>query len=658
MKKLISVLLSLIMVFGLFTVAYAAEGDEVYSEYPVILVPGFGSTVLTRTDPETGEEIVVWSDIVKQVAGGGSLETVAPDFLDYLITGNVDKLAHTLADGFNRIFGGAKCNPDGTSYYPDVKSVITTAEEANYANLREKYPEGDFQYESEIMATFSEKVGYENLYVFCTDFRKGSIDAAADLRVFVDDVISYTNKLRAEKGKAPIDKVNLFAVSHGGQVAGTYLTLYGYEGKVNNAVLTIPALGGAGLAIDAFDAQLSFDEVGILTFIQHGFMLEEDYHILLEAEKLGFLDELTNAIAPLILDTLGYWGCLWDFMPLEYYDYIKDKLLDPEESKELIEKSDRMHYEIMSPDGENYYAKGFKKAQDAGTNIYIIAGYDIKNVTGLEVSSDGILPVSGATGATVAPYGERFADGYVQKVDTGFYQVSPSMTVDASTAYLPEHTWLVEDYYHGMTAKDEYTFSLLHKLLFTDESFDVNSLEGYTQFHATTNPAHAVFAAFDKSTEGHLSADDTALVVTNICKENNVLISGITVNGADIAFEFIPFTLAPGESKEVAIKGTVPEGSLMNFEINVAYLMGTVTPMGSRTFEFTLMNGTPAVYDESAPYVKADLSQKINGYLDDRVMGILDKVGLDKLVSTGFDIIYPIFSFIYNLVYYFTHLNK
>ncbi len=658
MKKLISVLLSVIMIFGIFTVAYAAEAEEAYSEYPVILVPGFGSTVLTRTDPETGEEIAVWSDMVKQVGEGGSLEAIVPDFLDYLITGKVDKLAATLADGFNRIFGGAKCNPDGSSYYADVKSVITTAEEANYANLREKYPEGDFQYESEIMATFAEKVGYENLYVFCTDFRKGSIDAAADLRAFVDDVIRYTNKLRAKDGKAAVDKVNLFAVSHGGQVAGTYLTLYGYEGKVNNAVLTIPALGGAGLAIDAFDAKLSFDEVGILTFIQHGFMMEEDYHILLEAEKLGFLDDLTNAIAPLILDTLGYWGCLWDFMPLEYYDYIKDKLLDPVESKELIEKSDRMHYEIMSPEGKNYYAKGFKKAQKAGTNIYIMAGYDIKNVTGLEVSSDGIIPTAGATGATVAPYGERFADGYVQKVNTGFYQVSPSMTVDASTAYLPEHTWLVEDYYHGMTAKDEYTFSLLHKLLFTDKSYNVNSLEGYNQFHATTNPAHAVFAAFDKSAEGYVSSDDTVLTVKNICRENSIFVTAVNVNGADIRFDVIPFVLGPGESKEIEMKGALPEVSLMNFEINVAYLMGTVTPMGSRTFEFTVMNGAPVVYDKNSPLVKADMTQKINTVIGTDVTDRLAEFGVDGIVSNVFDIVYPLFSFIYNLVDFFRNIAK
>ncbi len=658
MKKLICILLSVIMVFGLFTVAYAAEGEEEYSDYPVILVPGFGSTVLTRTDPETGEEITVWSDIVKQVGEGGSLETIVPNFLDYLITGKVDKLAKTLADGFNRIFGGAKCNPDGTSYYADVKSVITTAEESNFANLREKYPEGDFQYESEIMASFAEKVGYENLYVFCTDFRKGSIDAAADLRIFVDDVISYTNELRAEKGKAPVDKVNIFAVSHGGQVAGTYLTLYGYEGKVNNAVLTIPALGGAGLAIDAFDANLSFDEVGILTFIQHGFMMEEDYHILLEAEKLGFLDDLTNAIAPQILDTLGYWGCLWDFMPLEYYDYIKDKLLDPEESKALIEKSDRMHYDIMSPDGENYYGKGFKKAQAAGTNIYIMAGYDIKNVTGFEVSSDGIIPTTSATGATVAPYGERFADGYVQKVDTGFYQVSPSMTVDASTAYLPEHTWLVEDYYHGMTAKDEYTFSLLHKLLLTDKSYDVHTAEGYTQFHATTNPAHAVFAAFNNSAEGYVSSADTALVITNICRENSVFVNAVNVKDADISFSFIPFTLKPGESKEIEIKGTFPEVSLKNFEINVTYIMGTVTPVGSRTFEFTLMNGEPVAYDENSPFVKADTDPIMNSFLDKELTDIFERFGVDSIISNVFDMIYPIFTFVYKLVSFFTRIGK
>ena len=46
----------------------------------------------------------------------------------------------------------------------------------------------------------------------------------------------------------------------------------GHEGKVNNAVLTVPALGGAGIAYDAFNSQnngFDFGDVALIVFIEH-----------------------------------------------------------------------------------------------------------------------------------------------------------------------------------------------------------------------------------------------------------------------------------------------------------------------------------------------------------------------------------------------------
>ena len=472
MKRIISVLLTVIMIFGVCVLPTSAQQEADYTDYPIILVPGFTSSVLYRTDETTGEEIVVWDDPVAQVGAGGDLESIVPDFKTYLLEGNVEPLAKKLGEGFNRIFDGMKCNPDGTSYY-DVKTYIQTAEDGNYANLREKFPDGKHQYEKELMADFSEAVGYENLYVFAADFRMGAIENAEKLRAYIDDVIRHNNELRAEKGEKSIDRVNMYTLSHGGQITGAYFALYGEEGKVNNAVLTCPALGGAGIAYDSFNREIDFDEIGLLTFIQHGFVLEEDYQILVMAQQLGFIDELIEALLPYVMETIGYWGSLWDFIPLEQYEDVKAKCLDDVENAGLIAKSDRMHYEIMARDGANNYADGFEKARKTGTNIYNISGYDNKIITGMAESSDAILTTAGCTGATVAPFGERFSDGYVQKVDTGVYMVSPSMTVDASTSYLPEHTWFIENYYHGMTTKDEFSDTLMRKLLLTDESYDI-----------------------------------------------------------------------------------------------------------------------------------------------------------------------------------------
>ena len=252
-------------------------------------------------------------------------------------------------------------------------------------------------------------------------------------------------------------------------------------------------------------------------------------------------------------------------------------------------------------------------------------------------------------GATVAPFGERFADGYVQKVDTGIYQVSPSMTVDASTSYLPEHTWFIENYYHGMTVKDEFTNSLMRKLLLTDESFDIHSLSEYPQFHATTNPAHTVWAAFNSSQEGYVSSEDTALVIRNLSKERSMVITALSAEGADIAFDFAPFTLKAGQTKEIPIKGDIPAVSLKNFEVNISYFAQSITPIGGRTFDFTIMNGEPVAYDESNPYTEADLSLRWDIVVDKDVKGLAVRTLIEGLVKFIYSAVTTIIGYIAEL---------
>lgn len=654
MKKVISILLVLIMAFSLCSVGVnAAYEITELTKYPVIMVPGYSSSEFYRIDEETGEKIHLWGDAFGMA--GAEIEKnlggVIADAAQLLLAGNVEPIAKTIGEGFQRLFGDLKCNPDGTSYY-EVYNYINDPAESNYAYLMENYPDGRHQAEAEMMAEVCNKIGAENAYVYTCDFRMGAVECANGLRDFIDAVLEYSGA----------EKVNILAVSHGGQVSGTYLTLYGHEGKVNNAVLTVPALGGAGIAYDAFNTHnvgFNFGDVVLFVFIEHGMMLEEDIHYLVEAGFLGFVDDLANALIPYVFPTLGCWGSLWDFIPVEHYEKLKSELLDEEINAGLIEQSDYMHYEIMSEDGDHYFAKGFKEAQDAGTNVYIMSGYDIQIVTGMEVSSDAIITTPASSGATCAPFGERFADGYTQKVDTGFYQVSPSMTLDASTCYLPEHTWLIEDYHHGMTYKDEYTRELMFTLLLNDESYDVHSLERFPQFHATTNPAHGVHAAFDKSTEGYVSGEDKYLVVTNISAKNDVVVTAINVNGiSDIDFNLTAFQLAPGESRKVSFKGEIPEVSLKNFEINVTYFISTVTPIGERSFDFTIMNGDPVEYDEANPTVKADYPQKIDEILDEDVRDTLQKYGVKGIVSMVINMVYKIIEAIKEIIELFTSIKN
>lgn len=655
MKKALSILLSVIMIFSLFTLSVSAVNEEKdWTKYPLILVPGYTSTSLYKLD-ENGNKVEVWGDILGLIGGGLGVESLG--LLEQLAKSikedDSSYFAKRLGEGFNRIFSDLACNNDGTPSVP-LYAYVDTAEETNYANMKAKYPEGDYQAEIEIATAFSEKIGFENIYVFSCDFRMGAIELSDKLRGFVDEVIEYTNSKREEKDK--IDKVNIFALSHGGQVSGTYLTRYGHEGKVNKAVLTVPALGGAQIAYDLFNAETHFNAVDLIAFLEHGMMFEEDYHYLVDTIDLGIGDSVIKGFFPVALDTIKYWGSLWDFMPPKHYEAMKAKFLDPVEDAAFIAKTDKMHYEVMSPDGKDYYAKGFKKAQDAGTDVYILAGYDCDLFTGSGESADMLITIESSTGATVAPFKERFNDGYVQKVNTGFYQVSPSMTVDASTSYMPYHTWFIENYYHGMTFKDDYTFSLVENLLFTNESYDVTTMEGYSQFHATTNVSHGIHAMFNNSEEGYLTKDSNALVVKNLSGAKDILVMRVNANGLDISFPAKPIKLKAGESVEIPFTGEIPDVKGKNFEVTVSYLAPTITILGERTLDFTVLGKEQIVYDASNPFVAGNFVSKLDSVIDENTNKILVNTGLKDSASIIYNMFYDVINAIDKAVDFIVNL--
>lgn len=638
MKKLISVLLCLAMLFSSVCVASAGFDKSEYNGYPVIVVPGYSSSAQYRID-ENGNKVHVWGIDMDEIFAAlfKNIVKVGID-IGALATGDGKALGNTVGKEFVKLFYDMACNPDGSSVYP-LQRYCVTAEESNRAAMLKKY-DGDliYQHETEILGEYAEYIGDENIYNFNCDFRMGAPFCAKQLDEFIQSVKEYSGK----------DKVNIFAVSHGGQVTGTYLTLYGEKGDVNNAVMTVPALGGAGIAYNVLADNIEFDEECLLRFVEHGMMFETDFNWLVRANELGFLDEVLNTLTPYARQILGYWGSIWDFCPTEFYEEMKAKNLDPVESAELIKKSDYMHYEVM-PD----FSNGFKRAQKAGTNVYIVAGYDNKIVTGLNQSSDGIITINSATGATAAPLGQRFADGYKQKVETGFYQVSPSMTVDASTSYLPNHTWFIENFFHGMIYKDEYTAELLKTLLLTDKIKDVHSSARFPQFHATTNKSHSVHAMFNNSTEGYVSSKDTSVVITNLSEKYKMKIASISARGLDIKFAGSIFTkvLNPGESVEVKFTGTIPALSLANFDLVVDYtLFGSATPLGERLFNFTVMNGEAVEYDESKPLVSADLVSDFNKLLDKDSDNILTKTGSKTLFEMLYNIIWPFVKYIFDFV--------
>ncbi len=616
MKKLFCILLSLTLIFAVFApAAYAASADS--TVYPTIIVSGYSSSDLFLDGEQvwkldmSGVLNLVLSNIARIGRGLGELAFQKPEYLVDLIGPEVLNLTKYLAN-----------NPDGSSVY----DLTTYAQDAEHTQFSYLYNEmgGNYVHEAQMMADVAALYGPNgNDYIFCYqhDFRKSMVDCAATLDRYIDSVLSFTGA----------EKVNIVAVSHGGQTVAAYLAMYGMEKNViHNAVMLVPAIGGAALAYDTMSETVALDEETLLYFIENGQMLEEDINWLVRAHQFGALDLVCNLlIHKYIKQIIGYWGSIWDFIPTEYYEELKQTQLDPVQSAALIEKSDYFHYEILAHISETMQA-----CVEEGMNLYIVAGAGMPSVTGLQEQSDAIITVHDATGAETAPYGLRFNDGY-QQVRTvcrkeEHNHLSPDMAIDASACYLPDYTWFVNGMYHGMGWKDQYCVDLCETLLFSDERISVFSDPRFPQFKYSTNRNYSVIASFDSSPEGYWTANDRTLTVTNLSHKYTMRLISVSIDGADAVIPLKkPIYIDPQGSCTLEYIGTPPEMSLTTADITINYsLIGSVTPIGSRTLVFTVMNGAPAAYDANAPFAQANRTTQFEKNLSDSAVTVMKKTGI------------------------------
>ncbi|MBR6940919.1 MAG: hypothetical protein IKH65_08945 [Clostridia bacterium] len=626
MKKIISLILCLTVVLSAVSLSAFADGEKI-SDNPVVLVPGYSASYFYNAD--TGEH--VWgleSDDIGNMVLSYIVEVGAA--LGALTVGNSDKIATLVGNAILDLAGELACNPDGTSKY-NIKRYFTKAEDSRYSVITEKYG-GKMNSEIDICAQLAPYIGYDNIYQFNCDFRMGQEDCARQLDEFIEDVCRFTGK----------DKVNIVSVSHGGQTTSTYTVLYGYKNRIDSAVLTVPAIGGAAFLSDSFSGNVHLEEDCITRFVEFSHDMDIDINWLMKAYRLGFLDEICEKLVPYAYQVIGNWGSIWDFAPADNYENMKSRLLDPVANAEIIKKSDRYHYEIQP-----LVAEKFNECREQGADISIIAGTGQPVVTGGEINSDGIISTFSATGATVAPLGSRFPDGYVQKNDCdGKYKVSPAMTVDASTAYLPDNTWFFEDVFHGRIQHCPISLQLMTDLLLTDRIKDVYTDPAYPQFNYSNAPADTVYFKFENSNPGFIGNNPGNLLITNCSKQAVVTLTAVTVDGADFGFKLpLNAVLRPGETVKAEVKGDIPAVGRKAVNITVCYLINTVTPQGYRTVAFTLMNGRDAApgYGYTANGITP-----LGRILGEDFSGFLKKHGLYEYFSMLFEVWRYFFDFVRN----------
>lgn len=630
MKKAVSLIMCVVLILSSCGIFASADKKE---SNPVIFVPGFLQPYMYIEGEEGAEDEYLWLPMKEKIFN--RIVDDLPNFLYSifgLLFGNVEYFGETLGGGAYAVAEKMKCNPDGSSVYPVVHYNNDPAE-SNAANLK-KIVDREAERKNLLFEDFIDYAvanGYaelENIFIFEYDSRFDSITLAQELREFIKEVKEYTNS----------DKVNLFTISYGGMITATYLYYYMNEGDVEKAVLNVPPLQGTDFPDRLFRQNVELPLDTLIDFVECVLGVGTELAELFENSDGDFLNTTLNGASGGMLDVVRNWSSLYAITSPDYYDGMKRDFLDPVSNAAIIKNNDIIHYEIMPAMSET-----FAKCRKAGIDVSIIACTGTNICLGGNLNGDILVPTYSASGATVTGMGKRFADGYTGVKtscnNSSHNHISPSMEIDATSAYLPENTWFIEDSYHAMFELENYAISLSAKLIFTDELKDIYSDPAYPQFEYSDNPHQGIHAKFNNSSAGYLSSDDTSIIVRNVYERSAIKIASVIFNGAEIEFD-IPETaiILPGESIVIPFSGDIPEVSATRGDLTVNYIKaGTSSGLCSKVFEITINNGKAPEVDE--PIIENNSESMLEAFLPEEIFAFLKKLTVSKEMECIFDTI-------------------
>lgn len=517
MKRILAVLLTICVVASSLSISVLvhAQEDTRADADPVVFLLGFTTADLYYNDGVSDTREKVWN-----LSADGVGERVLPNLpkaLWGLFKALVFKRYDTLNDAAAAIaepvlqkMERLTMLPDGTSKY-DV-SVFpswvtdTLSYQKSYRNV---YLGGIYR------ALLAQ---YGRVYVFVADWRYGQIELAQQLD-------SYIQQVKRDSGK---DQVTLFGFSQGGQTISTYLYCYGDKKDVKRVVMETPAIGGTSFAAAVLDEALFSVRADAMIQFSEAYMETEKHYEFFG--KLLNINPLKKAILSIaythVLPIAQYWGSLWDLIPAKDYDRLKAKYLTDPACAPLIARSDKYHYEVLAGMGAKLRA-----LQAEGLPISIVCNTGSPLLLSGKIEGDGVLDAANVSGATVCAFGSRFESQERRGdvcTDPAHMHVSPSLSIDASSCYLPENTWFVDGQYHGQCDWDPYTYVLLQKLLMTDTLPDVYADAAFPQFEYAQSPAdqiHISFAQTGSYTGGN------AVTLTNLSAQHSIRLHTVRING-------------------------------------------------------------------------------------------------------------------------------
>lgn len=444
MKKLISLFLSLIMVFSLSFPAFANESEQItpqnYEGYPLIVVRGISFN--SHRYKDTNETIL-------KVETSDVISTLLDVFISYVIKKDKTGAKERVVDFVDSIFSPIASDKEGNSASDNVYVQKYPKSMANYPSLQKSLADFD---EEGFVRSACEKLGPENVYFFKYDWRQTPLEIADELNAVVEDA-------KTQSGK---DKVNIVGISMGGIMSNAYLYEYGYD-SVNNMTYVSSAHNGTYVCGDAFAGKIEFSGdmlyEAIKSFIGTTTVFEE---LFLNVFKfIGTFDILSYVVNSFISnnkelaygsvmrDNFGTQLGMWSLCPNDIFDEAVEFVFGgyEEEYSVLLDKLDELRTFKFST------KQIIDGAFESGVKVSFVAGYNVVSAPIFEscyMNGDGVIETALMTNfATVAPTGKTLDAAYLANCDKKF--VSPDNIIDSSTAWYKDCTWFIEGASHVAT---------------------------------------------------------------------------------------------------------------------------------------------------------------------------------------------------------------
>ena len=467
MKKLLSVILTAVMLFTVAMPAFAASEKADYNGNPVVIVRGINFTSIKFEDGSGPFNISTGTIL------GVLLESVITKFALKNEDALYDAFAEIVTDIFEPIAYDKNCESVN-----ELSAPAYTKSLANYPNY------GHFNdAEGGLVREAVKRYGAENVYLFSYDWRKSAKQLAGELSALIDTA-------KEASGKKQVD---IICASMGCMITTAYFTYHGYD-SVNKAVYVSGAHNGVYALGDAFSGHLSINTETVRNTVDS--LIGDNFFakVLINVfDWLGAIDFLTEYLNKWVNDNYekanddvfrDCFGCLpgyWALCPDDRFDEAYETVFgDCEDEYAAV-------CEVVKETGD--FIKGSDEviagAYKAGIEISFIANYNVPAVPVYEsavLNGDGTIEtVLASNGATVAPYGKTLSGDEI----TDEAYLSADRVIDASTAAYKDYTWFIRNGEHVATDYGTDCNAFVFWLFECENQPTIRTDERYPQFLVT-----------------------------------------------------------------------------------------------------------------------------------------------------------------------------